>query len=216
MNAVDAECKNSQICISSKVSFSNADFYIFFCNHVIFNSVHRLVIHMELHEFQTKVYPLKNKLFRFAKRMLDHTEEAEDLVQEVFIKLWNLRYKLDEYRSVEALAMITTKNLCLDKIKARRYPVENMENHRQFLENIPDEIKIDYSDLIHGIHQAIKLLPQQQQMIVHLRDIEGYEFEEIAEIVDMNENAIRVALSRARKRIRELLTKTNIYEYQRN
>ena len=68
---------------------------------------------MELQEFQHKVYPLKNKLFRFAKRLLDHTEEAEDIVQEVFIKLWNRRDKLDEYRSVEALAMITTKNLCL-------------------------------------------------------------------------------------------------------
>ena len=171
---------------------------------------------MNLQEFQIKVYPLKNKFFRFAKRILDHTEEAEDVVQEAFIRLWNRREKLDEYRSVEALAMITTKNLCLDKIKARRFPVENMENHRLFIENIPDEIKTDHSDLIRGIHQAIKLLPEQQQMIIHLRDIEGYEYEEIAEIVDMNENAIRVALSRARKRIRELLTKTNIYDYQRN
>ena len=171
---------------------------------------------MNLQEFQKTVYPLKNKLFRFAKRMLDQTEEAEDVVQEAFIKLWNRRDKLDDYRSVEALAMIMTKNLCLDRIKAKRYPVENMENHRQFLENMPEETKVDHSDLIRGIHQAIKLLPEQQQIIVHLRDIEGYEFEQIAEIVDMNENAIRVALSRARKRIRELLTKTKVYEYQRN
>lgn len=171
---------------------------------------------MNLQEFQKQVYPLKNKLFRFAKRMLDHTEEAEDIVQEAFIKLWNRRDKLDEYRSVEALAMITVKNLCLDKIKARRFPVENIENHRQFIESMPEETKTDYSDLIQGIHEAIKLLPEQQQMIIHLRDIEGYEFEEIAEIVEMNENAIRVALSRARKRIREMLTKTKIYEYQRN
>ena len=171
---------------------------------------------MDIQEFQIKVFPLKNKLFRFAKRMLDHTEEAEDIVQEAFIKLWNRRDKLDEYRSIEALAMITTKNLCLDKIKSRRYPFENMDNHRQFLENLPSETKVDNSDLMHGIHQAIRQLPEQQQIIVHLRDIEGYEFEQIAEIVDMNENAIRVALSRARKRIRELLTKTKVYEYQRN
>ncbi len=191
-------------------------FFTFFCPRVIFYLNLRLIPHMNLLEFQNKVYPLKNKLFRFAKRFLDHTEESEDVVQEVFIKLWNRRDKLDEYRSVEALAMITTKNLCLDKIKAKRYPVENMENHRLFLENIPGETSADYSDLIHGIHQAMKTLPEQQQIIVHLRDIEGYEFNEIAEIVDMNENAIRVALSRARKRIRELLTNTKVYEYQRN
>ncbi|MDP1621492.1 MAG: sigma-70 family RNA polymerase sigma factor [Bacteroidales bacterium] len=171
---------------------------------------------MDLSEFQVKVYPLKNKLFRFARRMLDHTEEAEDVVQETFIKLWNRRDKLDEYRSVEALAMITTKNLCLDRIKIRRYPVENMENHRRFIENIPEDVKVDHTDLIMEIHKAMKLLPEQQQMIVHLRDIEGYEFAEIAEVVDMNENAIRVALSRARKRIRELLTKTKTYEYRQN
>ncbi len=171
---------------------------------------------MDLREFQNKVYPLKNKLFRFARRFLDHTEEAEDIVQEVFIKLWNRRDKLDEYRSVEALAMITTKNLCLDRLKAKRYPVENIENHRQFLENLPDETRPDYSDLMRGISEAIRTLPQQQRMIVHLRDIEGYEYEEIAGIMEMNENAIRVALSRARKRIRELLTNTKVYEYQRN
>lgn len=171
---------------------------------------------MDLREFQNTVYPLKDKLFRFARRFLDHTEEAEDTVQEVFIKLWNRRDKLDEYRSVEALAMVTTKNLCLDKLKSRRYPVENIENHRLFIENIPGETAADYSDLVHGVHEAMKTLPRQQQMIIHLRDIEGYEYEEIAEILEMNENAIRVALSRARKRIRELLTNTKVYEYQRN
>lgn len=171
---------------------------------------------MNLREFQIQVYPLKNKLFRFAKRFLDHTEEAEDVVQEVFIRLWNRREKLDEYRSVEALAMVTTKNMCLDKIKARRYPVESMENHRLFLEGLPEETRADHSELIHGIHDAIRSLPQQQQMIVHLRDIEGYEFDEIAAVMEMNENAIRVALSRARKKIREIVTNTKMYEYQRN
>ncbi len=171
---------------------------------------------MDLQEFQSRVYPLRNKLFRFAKRILDHHEEAEDMVQEAFIRLWNRRDRLGEYRSIEALAMVTVKNLCLDRIKAKRYPVENMENHRQFLENMPAETRSDHSDLIMGIHQAIRLLPEQQQMIMHLRDIEGYEFEEMSEILEMNENAIRVALSRARKRVREQLINAKRYEYQRN
>ncbi len=98
--------------------------------------------------------------------------------------------------------MITTKNLCLDRIKARRYPVENFDDHRGFLENLPMETVADNSDLVHSIHLAMKSLPDQQQMIVHLRDVEGYEYDEIADVMEMNENAIRVALSRARKRIR--------------
>lgn len=171
---------------------------------------------MNLQEFTSKVVPLKNKLFRFAKRYLERPEEAEDIVQEVFIKLWTRREKLDEYRSVEALAMITTKNLCLDKIKSKRYPVDPIDDHRRFLENLPEEQKKDYSDEILMVRKAMKSLPRQQQMIVQLRDIEGYDFESIAEILEMNENAIRVNLSRARKRIRELITTSKIYDYQRN
>jgi len=171
---------------------------------------------MNLEEFKIQVYPLKNKLYRFAKRMVESAEEAEDIVQEVFIRLWNRRERLDEYRSVEALAMVTTKNMCLDKLKAKRFPVESMDNHRIFLENMPMETKADHSELIQGIYQAMQSLPEQQRMIMHLRDVEGYEFEEIAGIVEMNENAIRVALSRARKRIRELLINAKEYEYQRN
>ena len=171
---------------------------------------------MNLQEFTAQVVPLKNKLFRFAKRILDHTEEAEDIVQEVMIRLWTRRDKLDEYRSVEALAMITTKNMCLDKIKTKKYPVDRMDDHRRFLENLPEESNRDYSEEIYRVKQALKTLPQQQQMIVQLRDIEGYDFESIGEIMEMNENAIRVNLSRARKRIRELITTAKIYDYQRN
>lgn len=171
---------------------------------------------MNHQEFTIQVVSLKNKLFRFANRILGQAEEAEDVVQEVFIKLWTRREKLDEYRSVEALAMITTKNMCLDRIRTKKYPVDPMDNHRRFLENLPEEQKRDYSDEIRKVKFAMKTLPQQQQMIMQLRDIDGYDFESIAEILEMNENAIRVNLSRARKRIRELITTTKINDYQRN
>jgi len=171
---------------------------------------------MNIEEFQKQVYPLKDKLFRFAKRFLEQTEEAKDIVQEVFIRLWKIRDKLDEYRSVEALAMTTTKNICLDKIRTRRYPVESLDNQQSILGRIPDETKTDNSDLIYSIRQAIRLLPELQQIVIHLRDIEEYEFGEIAEMLDMNENAVRVNLSRARKKVREILTNTKVYEYQGN
>jgi RNA polymerase sigma-70 factor (ECF subfamily) len=171
---------------------------------------------MNLPEFKEKVYPLQHKLFRFAKRMLEQAEEAEDVVQDAFVRLWNKRDRLDEYRSVEALAMITTKNLCLDRIKSRRHPVENIDNHRIFVESLPGEPAHDHSEMVQNIRQAIDRLPDVQRMIVHLRDIEGYEFSEIAAVVDMNENAIRVALSRARKRIRDMVIKQHAYEYHGN
>jgi RNA polymerase sigma-70 factor (ECF subfamily) len=171
---------------------------------------------MNIQEFQKTVFPLKDKLFRFAKRFLEQQEEAEDIVQEAFIRLWNRRDHLDQYRSVEALAMVTTKNLCLDKLKTRKFPVENLDNHRIFLENLPSSPIDDHSDLILRIRNAMNQLPEQQRTIIHLRDVEGYEFSEIAGIVGMHENAIRVALSRARKRIREQVNNSKSYEYKGN
>lgn len=171
---------------------------------------------MNLEEFISRIVPMKNKLFRFAKSYLDNREEAEDIVQEVFIRLWSRREKLDEYRSVEALAMIITKNMCLDRIKSRRFPVDPIDDHRRFLENLPEEQKKDYSDDILRVKQAMNALTTKQRLIVQLRDIEGYGFESIAEVLEMNENAVRVNLSRARKRIREIITTSKVYDYQRN
>jgi RNA polymerase sigma factor (sigma-70 family) len=171
---------------------------------------------MELREFKISVLPLRNKLYRFAKRFVENSEEAEDVVQEVFIKLWNRREKLDEYRSIEALAMITTRNLCLDKLKSRKFKMESLDRHMNDVPQEPGEPESVNSDLISKINLIIRDLPEQQRAIVHLRDIEGYDYAEIAKIVGMNENAIRVNLSRARKKIRDVLTTQKIYEYHGN
>jgi len=167
-------------------------------------------------EFKIQVFPLKNKLYRFSKRLLDDAEEAQDIVQEVFIKLWKKGDGLKDYKSIEALAMVTTRNLCLDKLKAKKYPSESIDNLRSEVEMTGNEEKPDLSDVIQKIHHIIKTLPELQQSVIQLRDIEGYDFEEIAGILDMNENAVRVNLSRARKKIRDILLNNKLYEYQRN
>src|SRR5689334_1642447 len=75
---------------------------------------------MDLQEFKIKVYPVRDKLFRLAKMMLQNREEAEDTLQEVFLKLWMLRQGLPAYNSIEALAMKMTKNACLNKLKSQK------------------------------------------------------------------------------------------------
>lgn len=171
---------------------------------------------MDLHDFKIKVFPLKNKLFRLASRLLDDPEEAQDIVQEVFIKLWNRREKLDEYRSVEALAVVTTRNLCLDKLKAKKYPTERLENLKSDVPEPTMETKKEFTDLAEIIKEIIGQLPEQMKTIMQLRDIEGYDFEEIAGILGMTENAIRVNLSRARKKVREIMINKKLYEFERN
>lgn len=166
---------------------------------------------MNQSEFMHLINPFKDKLFRLAKRLLVSTEEAEDAVQEVLVKLWNKNENLIEYKSVEALAMTMTKNYCLDQLKSKR--AGNLKIvHNNFTDREAGlSQKVEDRDTWNWVEKIISQLPQQQQLIVQMRDIEQYEFEEIAKILDMNETAIRVALSRARKTIREFMIKTHSY-----
>ncbi len=166
---------------------------------------------MNQNEFMQLISPFKDKLFRLAKRLLVSTEEAEDATQEIVVKLWNKQETLGEYKSVEAFAMTMTKNYCLDQLKSKR-----AGNLRIVHNNFTDreagvQQQVEDRDSWKWAEKIINELPEQQRLIVQMRDIEQYEFEEIAKILEMNETAIRVALSRARKTIREFLTKTHRY-----
>ena len=162
-------------------------------------------------EFIHLVTPFKDKVFRLAKRLLVSTEEAEDATQEILVKLWNMNDGLKEYRSVEALAMTMTKNYCFDQLKSKR--ASNLKIvHNNFTDREASlQQKVEDRDTWNWVEKIINDLPKQQKLIIQMRDIEQYEFEEIAKILEMNETAIRVALSRARKTIREIMTKTHNY-----
>jgi RNA polymerase sigma-70 factor (ECF subfamily) len=118
---------------------------------------------------------------------------------------------LAEYKSVEALAMTMTKNYCFDQLKSKR--ASNLKIvHNNFTDREASlQQKVEDRDTWNWVEKIINDLPEQQKLIIQMRDIEQYEFEEIAKILEMNETAIRVALSRARKTIRENMTKTHNY-----
>ena len=166
---------------------------------------------MNQNEFMQLVSPFKSKIFRVAKRLLVSTEEAEDATQEVLVKLWTKNEVLSGYTSVEALAMTMTKNYCLDQLKSKR--AGNLRIvHTNFTDReAPLQKQVEDTDTMSWVEKVINQLPEQQRLIVQMRDIEQYEFEEIAKIMEMNETAIRVALSRARKTIREFMIKTHSY-----
>lgn len=162
-------------------------------------------------EFVALVSLFKDKVFRLARRILISVEEAQDVSQEMLMRLWNKREQLREYKSVEAFAMTMTKNYCLDQLKNKR--ASNLKiDSLEFSENRSKlEDEIENKDSLNWVEKFIEVLPVQQKIIIQMRDIEGYEFEQMAEILEMNETAIRVALSRARKSIRESMLKTHSY-----
>ncbi len=166
---------------------------------------------MNQNEFVKSIMPFKDKLFRLAKRLLLSTEEAEDATQEVLLKLWNKNENLSNYNSLEAFAMTMTKNYCLDQLKSKR--ASNIKLvHDNYTNPEPSlHKKLEDKDSLDWVEKIINQLPEQQRMIIQMRDIEQYEFEEIAKILDMNETAIRVALSRGRKTIRAFMSKTHDY-----
>lgn len=162
-------------------------------------------------EFTTLVMPFKDKVFRLARRLLVSNEEAEDATQEILLRLWNNQSKISSYNNVEAFAMTMTKNFCLDRLKSKQAQNLKIVHSNYQDNNVSLQKQVELSDSLSWIGKMLEHLPEQQRMILQLRDIEAYEFDEIAEIMDMNPTAIRVALSRARKTIREQLTKTHNY-----
>lgn len=162
-------------------------------------------------EFEQLIAPFKDKVFRFAKRLLVSTEEAEDATQEVLVRLWNKKESLVNYNSVEALAMTMTKNFCLDQLKSKR--ASNLQLvHSNYRDNhVGVDQQLEAKDSWSWAEKMINELPEQQRLIIQMRDIEEFEFAEIATVLEMNETAIRVALSRARKTIREQLVAKHNY-----
>ncbi len=166
---------------------------------------------MQQNAFINLVIPFKDKVFRLAKRLLVSTEEAEDATQEVFEKLWKKKAVLNEFDSIEAFAMRITKNYCLDQLKSK-----NANHNRLKIVDFEDtstnlQQQIEAADSMNWVEIAINQLPKQQKIILQLRDIEEFEFEKIAKITKMNPTAIRVALSRARKTVKNYMTKTHQY-----
>ena len=162
-------------------------------------------------EFLNIVMPFKDKVFRLAKRLLVSQEEAEDATQEILLKLWNNKQKISEYKNVEAFSMTMTKNFCLDKLKSKHAQNLKIVHSNYQDNNVSVQKQVELNDSLSWVSRIMEELPEQQKIIMQLRDIEQYDFDEIAKMLDMNQTAIRVALSRARKTLREKLTKTHSY-----
>lgn len=172
---------------------------------------------MELEEFTANVLPLKDKLLRYAKRLLQDHDEAEDLIQDTMMKLWINREDLSKKSSVEAFAMAVTKNLCIDRFRSKQYQTSNTGVDASELEmsdrGISPLKRTEQLEAVELVKISMTKLPVNLRRLVELRDIEGLSYQEIAEIMDMNINTLKVNLSRARKKIRELLNTNYNFNY---
>lgn len=164
---------------------------------------------MKSSEFKLLVMPYSSRLYRTAYRLMNNRQEAEDIVQEVYLKLWGMRRELKNYRSIEALSIKITRNLCLDQLRRRKVDQEaiTMQKATPGRDLPTPEDDLEKKENVRIIRAVIAALPEPQRSLVQLRHLEGKDYEEISEMVNMNVNAIRVSLSRARQQMREMLEK---------
>ena len=164
---------------------------------------------MDPKQFNTQILSLSDRLFRLAKSILRNAEAAQDAVQDLNMKLWEKRSALDEIENMPAFTMKSMRNLCLDTIRQQREEDE-LPVEIEFTEPNPYQ-QTEQKDLVKRIRDMIDDLPELQRTVIRMRDVEGMELSEIADITSLSENAVTVNLSRARQKIREKI----IYEQNR-
>lgn len=168
-------------------------------------------------DFKTNILPVSKKLLRFAAHFLKDEDEAKDVVQDVFLKLWQKRDELENVENIEAYAMRMTRNRCLDVIRANKTIPINAETDRKIKEKTVDvHEQIEYTESANQIKKLINKLPDLQRKVMHMRDIQQFSYDEIAEITELQLNAIRVNLSRARKKVRDEFLKLDRNGNQQN
>jgi len=161
---------------------------------------------MNTEAFKKVFLPYHQKLYRIAYRIVQDSANAEDIVQEAYIKLWNKRDELDNIDNTEAFAIITLRNTCLDYLRK----IKN-DYHTSYDVDIPETVslskQIDIKDDAKYVMGLISKLPEQQRQVMMLKHWDGYSDEEIEEMTGISSGNIRVILSRARKTIREQYSK---------
>jgi RNA polymerase sigma factor (sigma-70 family) len=146
---------------------------------------------------------VQQKMYFLSKRLLTSHEEAADAVQEVMARLWEKRFQLDEVRNKEAYAMQMVKNYSLDRLKSKQASHLKIVHSNYDSEERNIEGELERLGKIKLVQNMINELPEQYKVIIQLRDIQGYDFESIENIMNMKATAVRVGLSRARKMLKE-------------
>jgi len=167
---------------------------------------------MNYHQvFHEKVFPLRDKLYRFALSIVRKNDVAEDVVQEILIKAWDKREDWANWYNMDAMIFTMTRNLSLDKLKSKNNQLLSIPEGYDTPSggSGPVQRVID-KDIGIIIDKAIGKLTEIQRMVIQLRDIEGYTYKEIAAMTDLTMAQVKVNLHRGRLELREMLKNKNL------
>lgn len=171
---------------------------------------------MTKEQFTSVIFPLQHKLYRYALSIVQETALAEDIVQEVFLKLWKKRQELVAIKNIEAWCIRLTRNTAYDKLKASSRKVEQIDSIAySFVANSYPDQEAEHADLIASIKTLLQDLPEKQQEIFRLRELLGYSNAEIEEILALDRTQVKVNLFRARQKVKSKLLQLINYGLQK-
>jgi len=159
-----------------------------------------------------KIIAIKDKLFRLAFSIIGNREDAEDVVQETMLRVWNKQDSLDVIDNPEGYSMRAVRNIALDKLVLKENQNDRLSdtNASVMTRDHPDEI-LEKQEQISLIYKLIEQLPEKQRTVMQLRDVEEMSYKEIARVMNITEEQVKVTLFRARQKVKEYFKKINHY-----
>ncbi|MFC2635481.1 RNA polymerase sigma factor [Prevotella histicola] len=163
--------------------------------------------------FRNDVLPLKNELFRLALRITLNRVEAEDIVQDTLIKVWNRRFEWESIDSIEAFSLTVCRNLSLDRLRKKENSNDSLEdvNIAEPVASSNPQDRMIQEDRVSLVRQIIDSLPEKQRSCMQLRDFEGKSYKEIAQVLDITEEQVKVNIFRARQMVKQKYLKLDNY-----
>ena len=168
---------------------------------------------MNKQDFKLNVFSLSERIYPMVSRILGGNLNTEDAIQDIMIKLWEKRKKIENHPNIKGLVFLTARNYCIDLLRKRPLLVDDSSSYLKAVKSSSTENSdLEWQELNKIIDEILKKLPEQQKEVFMMRDIDGYEFTEIAATLEIKIEHVRVLASRARKFIGNELEKTYHYE----
>lgn len=166
---------------------------------------------MNYQDIMNIVLPFKNKLYRFALRLVSNTHDAEEIVQDLLIKIWKKKDDFAKIENKEAWCMTVTRNLAYDKLRSRKRVHQEIETQYDLKDKmVTADVHLEQKETLARIKMLIEAMPEDLRTVIQLRDIEGYTYNEIAEITNWSISKVKVYIHRARKSLQTAISQIEL------
>lgn len=159
-------------------------------------------MNMDSNEFLDRIMPMSRKIYAVALRFLSTPAEAEDVVQDIYTRLWQMREKLPPDGQLLPYILTMTRNLCIDRLRARQAIEEEREEPHE--EEADEQDHLETNDRLQHLMKLIGQLPDLQRQVIRLRAIDDLTTEQIAQLLNISNDYVRQLLSRARTQLRHM------------